>query len=89
MHDVGVRVVAHADELDELDALGLGEGGEVARAEVEDDFPGGWVRFAHVGRVAEAEGGGEGRGLEGFGEFCGRGSVMLRRVEDGRRVKRT
>lgn len=56
LHDVGFGVVAGTDQFDQLDALGFGEGGEVARAEFEDDFLLGGVGFAYVGCVAEAEG---------------------------------
>ncbi len=66
-HDVGIGVVAGAGQLDEFCALRVCEVGEVADAEFEDDFFLGRVRFAHVGCVAEAEGGVEGGGVEGFG----------------------
>ena len=66
-HNVSFGVVAGSDEFDEFDALGLREGAQVPRAEFEDNFLGAWVRFAHVGRVAEAEGLVEGRRREGFG----------------------
>lgn len=53
--EVLLGVVAHAEEFDEFEALGRGEG-EVGGAEFEADFVGGRVGFAHVAGVAEAEG---------------------------------
>lgn len=66
-HNVAFGVVARSDEFDEFDPLRFREGAQVPRAELDDDFLGARVRFAHVGRVAEAERVVEGRGGEGFG----------------------
>lgn len=70
-------VVAGAGELNELGDVGCGEaergrgGGEceVLWGEFDGDFVGGGVGFAEVRGVAEAEGGGFGRGNEGAREF--------------------
>ena len=65
-HHVVFGVVAGSDELDEFDPLRLREVAQVPRAELDDYFLGARVRFAHVGRVAEAEGVVEGRRRERF-----------------------
>ena len=67
LHDVGFGVVARSDELDQFDALRFRQVGEVPCAEFQDDFLFARVRFAHVGRVAEAEGVVEGWRGERFG----------------------
>ena len=53
LDEIFLRVVAHADELDELRAL-RGREREIGGAELEDDFIRRRVRFAHVCRIAEA-----------------------------------
>lgn len=65
-HNVGFGVVPRSDQFYELYPLRLREVAQIPRAELEDDFLGARVRFAHVGGVAEAEGLVEGRGGEGF-----------------------
>lgn len=60
-------VVAGPGELDQLVALLRGEA-QVGGGELDDHLVGGRVRFAQVGGVAEAEGGGGCGGLEGLCE---------------------
>jgi hypothetical protein len=43
---------------------------EVGGGELNDDFVSGWVLFAEVGGIAEAEGSGSGRDFERAGKFC-------------------
>ena len=64
-----MRVVSDADEFDEFEPLSGGER-EIGGTEFEDDFVRGWVGFAHVGGVAEAERGVLRRWNKGFGKFC-------------------
>lgn len=66
LHNVVLGVIPRPDQFHELDPLRLRQVAQIPRAEFEDDFLGAGVRFAHVGRVAEAEGVVEGRWGEGF-----------------------
>jgi len=66
-------VVADAEELDQFVALRVGEVGELAGGEGEDDFFGGRVLFAEVGCVAEAERLGGCGGAEGLYVVCEEG----------------
>jgi hypothetical protein len=62
-------VVAGPGEFYKFRGLDMGEP-EVGGGELNDDFVGGWVLFAEVGGITEAEGGGSGGDFEGAGKFC-------------------